>query len=27
LKDVSEFAGRSDFDDDVCIVTVERAGQ
>ena len=23
LKDVSEFAGRSDFDDDVCIVTVE----
>ena len=27
LKDVSEFAGRSNFDDDVCIVTVERAGQ
>jgi phosphoserine phosphatase RsbU/P len=27
LKDVSEFAGRSDFDDDVCMVTVERAAQ
>ena len=27
LKDVSGFAGRSDFDDDVCIVTVEGAGQ
>lgn len=27
LKDVSAFAGRPDFDDDVCIVTVERAGE
>ena len=27
LKDVSEFAGRSDFDDDVCMVMVERTGQ
>ena len=27
FKDVSGFAGRSDFDDDACIVTVERAGE
>ncbi|HEY5706031.1 MAG TPA: SpoIIE family protein phosphatase [Terrimicrobiaceae bacterium] len=27
LKELSGFAGRSDFDDDVCIVTVERAGE
>jgi sigma-B regulation protein RsbU (phosphoserine phosphatase) len=27
LKDVSGFADRSDFDDDVCIVTVERAAE
>jgi hypothetical protein len=27
LKDVSAFADRSDFDDDVGIVTVERVGE